>query len=483
MSKYFTPLNLKKFEVTTENITSKEVTKELLGSVQWLKENQTIYYETKFNDLANLILDKEQTLKGSLNSLGRKLNVEVITPAEYQPYNKSEMFRTSILTKMGGYLQNEILVNIINTIPDPSVKNVIAEYKKNYGHATTPTYQFMKRTIERVLGTGVIHSLPKADGVLPFWATDTHYAKVTNDKKNIYFTFKMPTRGSVTLKFSIPNGERFQGEKVTRPNVYIKNGQLTFGFTVQHSLPPKQKSVNYLGVDLGIIAPFVGTVISPTNNSYTPNFMPNKKINLISKKIKKLGFLSNKLWVKEEINVIKSHSETTDQARKAELLKIERLRIRSKISRLKNERAHHVANQIISIALQYNANIILENLDWVPNSKWEQAVQQNNLEHKANRQGLTIRKVNPAYTTRKCPTCNELITIKGRVTHCSSCRSNLNRDILASRNIALRALPGKVKPSFSRFTQSLQTRVTKPVTTGDNITDYVPSYFYVRNTT
>jgi IS605 OrfB family transposase len=477
MSKYFIPLNLKQFQVTTPNITTKQVEEQLRLLMGWLKAEQNTFYETNFDTLSEKIINAEQPLTGSLNSLGRKLGVNPTNPAEHHTYNMAEMFRASVLSKMGGHLQNNILVNLITTMPSPTSVKVIAAYKKDYPFAPTPTSEFVKRTILR-LEKGVLHGVPSGDGVLLFWATDTHYSKLVSDTKMIHFTVRLPVLGSVTLSFKIPNGARFQGDKVTRPNVFLtKHNQLVFGFTVQQRSLPKLTTSNVFGVDLGRVVPFVGTVVDPVNSSYTPAFLPNKQVNNISTKIKTLTSLTNQLWVKETMNKIKGYE------RKAEILRVERLRVRGKISRLKNERTHRMATQIVMIATQYNAVITLENLDWVENSKWEQSLQQQTITTKAERSGVRVKKINPAHTSNTCPTCLTPTTHTNRSTYCPKCTKKLDRDVLASRNIGLRGTP-RVITSLYGFTQSLRTRVTRSVTPGSTIS-HVPSYYspVTRNTT
>lgn len=155
----------------------------------------------------------------------------------------------------------------------------------------------MRRTIDRLDKTGVMHGIPKGDGVLPFWATDTHYSKITNDNKHIYFSLKLDNIGQLTLKFNIPQKDRFMnGDKITRPNVYLdKNNNIKFGFTIQKEMLKPKGYKNYLGIDLGIVESFVGTVI--TNNSYSAPIYANKKINMLNNKISKLKLLSNQLFV------------------------------------------------------------------------------------------------------------------------------------------------------------------------------------------
>ena len=45
MSKYYTPINLHSYTITTPGITQEQVNKGLLTMMEWLKDEQNLYYE------------------------------------------------------------------------------------------------------------------------------------------------------------------------------------------------------------------------------------------------------------------------------------------------------------------------------------------------------------------------------------------------------------------------------------------------------
>lgn len=473
MSKYFVPINLTSYEILTPHVTRSEVDEGLRSMMEWLKQEQNNYYKNKFPQLIESLLDGEIELRGSLNSLGRKLGIDVSSKASYQPYNMSEMFRVSVLSKASLYLQEETLLSLITSLSDNveelDPKKVREEYKKSYPSLKAPTQEFVKRTLLR-LHKGVIHGVPSGDGVLPLWASDTHYSKLSRDGNKVFLT--LPVMGlnkKVTLLFSLPKSERFQGVKVTRPNVYVnrKNG-VSFGFTIQKPLPHMREHESVMGVDLGKVEPFVGTVF--WGGKYSSPVMPTRTSNRISQKLNRLASHSKSLYMKEMFNKEKGHEQ------KSETLRVERLRVRSKMSRLKIEQSHRIATKIVQIAEQYNALIVLEYLSWVPHGKWDHSRSQEAIEHKARIRGIRTRKISPRNTSKDCPRCGSKVKHSGRATHCVKCVRVLDRDILASRNIAQRAYP----TSFNMLSQlSLHTRVMRPVTPGSPH-DYAP---VIRNTT
>lgn len=460
-----TPINLTQYEIITEGVFKSDVETELRGMITWLKNQQNDYYNNHLTELTEKILDEELHFTGSLNSLGRKLGIAPTVSASYQPYNLSEMFRTTVLMKTVGYTQNQALYNILNEYENqPTVQAVIIVFNEQYPFLKAPKWNYIQRTITTFFTTGVVQGTPTADGILPFWTTDTHYSKAIRNNREAFFTFKIQGKGAVTLKFILPSGKRFTEGKLTRPTVFIgKKNELRFGFTLQTTVNSPQLTTATLGIDLGRKEPFVGTII--IGDTYSQPLFTNKQVNLLSQKITRLIGLSEKLWLKEELNRLKKHDH------KYEVLRTERLQVRSKIARLKLERAHRMSTQIVDIAQSHNATVLLESLSWIPQSKWEQSIQQTAIEDKAARKSVRVRKINPKNTSQTCPRCGNMVTHSGRTTNCSACNRDVNRDVLASRNIAR----STSKIYFQDLTQAYIkailpsiTRYSEPVTTGAN---------------
>ncbi len=477
MKTIVTPINLVKYEVITPGVNTAQVNAALRTMMVWLKSNQTEYYRNGLDTLSTKVLDESVRFTGSLNSLGRHLGITPSIPASYQAFNLAEMYRTSVLMKTVGYTQNQALYEVLGQYStEPTVKEVLQTFKEQYPHLHAPKWSYIQRTITTYYSKGVVQGTPTPDGTLPFWATDTHYSKVSRDSRVVFFTLKLEGLGPVTLKFNLPNKARFTEGKLSRPTVFVdKKGKLGFGFTLQTLVDSPTTTSRYLGIDLGRVTPYVGTILD--KNTYSQPIVPNKQVNLLSQKIEKLGNLSQSLWVKEELNKRKGHTK------KYEVLRVERLRVRSKISRLKQERVHRVSTNIVNIAHKYNATILLENLSWVPASKWEQSLQQTAIEEKATRRSIKVRKVNPKNTSQTCTERQSKVTHSGRNAKCSSCSKELDRDVLGSRNIARNL----TKVSFNGLLQVRvrtkmpgTTRYPEPVTTGIKQPDYA---IIPRNTT
>lgn len=457
MSKSHVPYNPTNYEIETPGVSQQDVERAIRGLMDWMRHEQESFLKHELDELVLNIKTQDTPIRGSLNSLGRKLGIEPTNKTPNGSYNNAEMFRTSILTKVAGYLQSEFLLDVILGLAEnPDPRDVIIAYRAQYPSHQSPTYQFVARTIDRLARLGTTHGRPTASGVLPLWATDTHHSKLSQQGRELRLTWSLTNLGRVTLLFKLPKGERFTRGKATRPTIYLdKRGKIRFGFTLQTQNPNPTTTQNTIGIDLGMVEPFVGTVLTP--EGYSHPYSGNKRVNQLTSKIERLKQLGAGLFAKESLNKERSHS------RKAEVLRVERLRVRSKVSRLKTERAHHVANQIVSIAQHYNAQIIMEQLNWSDSGKWERARTQASIENKAQQTGTTTKKINPKNTSQNCIKCGAQVRHVKRLAHCDDCRVVLDRDVLASRNIAARGS----RVSFVSLNQlSLLTRVTRPVTPG-----------------
>lgn len=460
MPKTHTPLHLKNFEILEPKVTYKQVYNELKELSEWLKTNQNDFYKNNFTMLIEKVIDSNEEIKGSVSYAGRKLKIEPNIKTSYQPYNYAEMFRASIVSKIAGYLQNDLLLEVIISFDEDVKKikanDVIKKFKLDYPNFKVPKFNFVVKTLDRLSRLGSLHNVPKGDGILYYWATDTHFSKLTVNGKYIYFTYKSEIiNGPITLKFKLPSNERFivgVDDKVSRPNVrFDKNDTLWFDFTVQKKV---DNAVNFDGmgflcVDLGIVETFTGSIIGPDYHS-SP-FYTNHYANSLSKKI-------DRLWINYKSNFDKAvFCESNGFVDKSKVLFLEARRIRSKISRLKLELARSIAEQIVGVAELYGVGVCFEDLGWVPNSSWEQSLQQKTVGDLAVRKRVFVRKVNASKTSQLCIYCRSEVKHNSvtRMSVCSSCCFKLDRDVLASRNIGLKVF------HLNSFT-SIQTRVSRP---------------------
>ncbi len=118
---------------------------------------------------------------------------------------------------------------------------------------------------------------------------------------------------------------------------------------------------------------------------------------------------------------------------------------------------HYVSSEVIKFALKYNAKYInLEDLSLIPKERkdtfvlrnWSYFELQQMITYKAASHGMTVRKINPAYTSQTCSVCGERgirssqtdFTCTNPDCNCHKIykdMSGFNADFNAARNIAI----------------------------------------------
>ena len=132
-------------------------------------------------------------------------------------------------------------------------------------------------------------------------------------------------------------------------------------------------------------------------------------------------------------------------------------RIHARVTNLRYEHRHKVANDLIS---RYG-KIAVESLNvrgMVKNRRLSRAISDVGwsrfvevLTHKAERAGGEVIQVSPNYTSQICSACGETVPKKlGERVHRCDCGLVMDRDENAARNILERALPGTGKLGISR---------------------------------
>ena len=194
-----------------------------------------------------------------------------------------------------------------------------------------------------------------------------------------------------------------------------------------------------IGVDLGKVKPFVATIIDPDRKHRSAPYHVNYKRRLGSlvKKEQQRRDLSRHLY--ERADLCESHSRNEH----AQILRTEAKRVSAKATRIKHEISQCIASQVVGIAEKSDAHLSLENLSWLDaqGGRWPHAEIQHRIENTAKRYGLKVAKVSAKDTSRTCSRCGGRTrnNASTRVGTCSVCGFSLDRDVSASREIALRA--------------------------------------------
>jgi IS605 OrfB family transposase len=108
-----------------------------------------------------------------------------------------------------------------------------------------------------------------------------------------------------------------------------------------------------------------------------------------------------------------------------------------------------IANEIVRMAKKFKRNIALENLSGIRGARtrrtfkwflhsWAFYDLQMKIKSKAEREGIQVLMIDPAYTSQDCSGCGNRKKCQGKAYKCSNCNLEIHRDVNASYNIALR---------------------------------------------
>ena len=441
--KYYDTVTRHRF--TTENgVDSEQVGADLAQMVSWMAEaEQEVLASQEFHDLAAKALKGDRP-SGSLNSWGRKRLSRY--DFSFQKYNMNEMLTTNVVSTLELYAMSVGLFQVMSNHPkETKPEKILSHYRGTYPKALQPTSGMVRAHLIRHHKKGERKaSLPGVSAKLNLAVCDTHFApKVSredNDRLNIVVQLKTPTYGLTKISLRLPeNTERFIDGKVCRPTIRLNNkGQIVFDIAVEHEA--QQRDTNrVVGVDLGKVEPFVATVIDPKTKHRSAPYHTRYK--------GRLGSLVKKEQQRRDLSAyLHKRADLCDRYNRtehADVLRTEAKRVSAKATRIKHEISQCIASQVVEIADRNDAHVSLENLSWLDakGGRWPHAEIQSRIENTAKRYGLKTIKVSAKDTSRTCSHCGSKTSnnTKTRVGACSTCRFSLDRDVSASREIAIRA--------------------------------------------
>ena len=463
---------------TEDGVNADLVSADLAQMVSWMAEaEREVLASAEFHDLALQALKGDRPT-GSLNSWGRKRLSRY--DFSFQKYNMNEMLTTNVMSTLELYSMSVGLFQVMSTHPKESKpEKILSYYRSTYPKAPQPTSGMVRAHLIRFHKKGEKKaSLPGVSAKLNLAVCDTFFApkafRGENDPLNAVVQLRTPHHGLTSIYLRLPeNKSRFGNGRVCRPAIRLNNkGQVVFDITIEHET--QQRDTNrVIGVDLGKVEPFVATVIDPeTKHRSAPYHVRYKgRLGTLVEKEQRRRDLASHLY--ERADLCDRYNRTDH----ADNLRTEAKRVSAKATRIKHEISQCIASQVVSIADQNDSHISLENLSWLDaqGGRWPHAEIQSRIESTAKRYGLKVVKVSAKDTSRTCSLCGGQVSnnSKTRIGSCATCGFSLNRDVSASREIALRATSPSSRSrermrSLLRQRQekrsSAATRQPKPVT-------------------
>ena len=475
--KYYDTVTRHRF-TTEDRADTEQIERDLAQMVTWMAEaEQEVLASTEFHDLALGTLNGDRPT-GSLHSWGR--NRLPRYPFSFQKHNMNEMLVSNVGSVLEAYAVSVGLFQVMSTHPSATKSDqILSYYRSTYPKAPQPTSGMVRAHLIRYHKKGERKaSLPGVSAKLNLAVCDTYFApkasRDDNDPLSVIVQVKTPSHGVTKIHLRLPeNAERFGIGKVCRPTIRLNSkGQVVFDIAIEHEVDQRDTN-KFVGVDLGKVEPFVATVIDPENKHRSAPYYTNYKRRLRS-------LVKKEQWRRDLASHLYERADLYDKYNRtdhADVLRTEAKRVSAKATRIKHEISQCIASQVVKIADRNDAHVSLENLSWLDShgGRWPHAEIQQRIESAAKRYGLKIVKVSAKDTSRTCSHCggkttNNKVT---RVGTCSVCGFELNRDVSASREIALRATSPSSRSrermrSLLRQRQKMRssaaTRQSKPVT-------------------
>ena len=199
-----------------------------------------------------------------------------------------------------------------------------------------------------------------------------------------------------------------------------------------------------LGVDIGKIKLF-SSVIMSKDGTFSNEYINTKRSQKIEDKI-------NRLYENKQIlfNKIKAYNDLnlTDNL-KYETWKFLYSNISNKITNSKDYQSKILSNEIVQLALQNKCKTIhIENLSWLNSQggKWNHSQIHSKIIEKSSMYGIRVKRVSAYNSSKEHPITKEIGIVKDRIVEFTT--EKIDRDLLASINLAIRSTNIKIKKSL-----------------------------------
>ena len=279
---------------------------------------------------------------------------------------------------------------------------------------------------------------------------------IENDTEHVKYSMRMADGTDAILNVPIPNNIRKNTGHFSKPKIRIKfdkdtnkvlgyYADIMYDAAISEDVIHESKAV--IGVDLGEIKKFSSVTVYE-NGTFSKEYRPTKELDILNDKLNNLkaerSTLTKKtVTISGMIEGLEKRSRTVPDVLRVSLERKEKhiRELNRKISQLKMHIACVEARDLIAIAVKEQASTInLEDLAVLNNdgvqvtARWEFSLDRQRLMNVAVLSGVSVVRVNPAYTSRTDPFDNSVcVPDSKRVCHTSG--GGLDRDYVAALNI------------------------------------------------
>lgn len=221
-------------------------------------------------------------------------------------------------------------------------------------------------------------------------------------------------------------------KKYSLPLVRYTSKGYEFIFSIQENTPILPASKLSAGFDSGRVEPITLAIVNKKGNRIA-HYTSSGRLKELNTKREDILNHKRHVWAKiDQYDALGLSTET---------LTIEKDRLGNKARILGHVVAQQVGNEIAQKLLAHKVNTLnVENLSWATGakygSKWNHSAQQEAITHAVKRNGVRVKKISPKNSSQLCHSCGSRLTHSGRVARCADCQTTLNRDLVASLNLA-----------------------------------------------
>ena len=233
--------------------------------------------------------------------------------------------------------------------------------------------------------------------------------EVNNNKVKV--SFQCNRTKMYEVEYTIPDHITQIIKHISKPAfTVLDDGSVQLRYSIETVSMVQSESKNVLGLDLGKIKKFTASRVSD-NGEYSQELTPGKELEHNTKKEKRMLKNKNSLYEKKKhIGELIKNQKIVDFSLvdKYQVLDDEYSHVRDKMTRLKDHSSWLVARDSTIHAIEQDCGIIhYEKLSWVSDKdnqgKWDFAVTQQKIDHKAGKFGIRTEEVDPAYTSWEFP--------------------------------------------------------------------------------
>jgi hypothetical protein len=340
----------------------------------------------------------------------------------------SENIRHAIISQ-----EERVRVSTICQRYDYNANNMHDILNDCHDERSYPTYA----AIRNICRSRSIPALSTSAHIILDWSTqDTQTIRTHDD----YYDIQVLNEW-VTLHVPIPSTVRPGTGRVAKPRVRMNdNGELMIdmSYEIMVTADPLADNDVVMGVDLGIVKPFAAASLSTRTGEYSTELTISRELQHYNNKKRSLDKEIRCLYEKiQRIEPLITLSNAYLTQHYHDIKRDLTLK-KNKRTRLKKHMQWCIARDITTHATREHATtIIMEDLRWTPNSKWDHSITQERITQTAQAHKMRTIIINPKNTSRTDPFTNTPTTPNTNRTMTTT-HGPIDRDYAAALNITQR---------------------------------------------